>query len=618
MTLHSRTTSLSCERTSRKCETWTIRSPPRGATRGAKPFVAHLARLALACQLESSRTHHHIAQLESTPPGMAATALPGGFASAAASPSSPAFPSHAQSSALNGHGINLALRPGTSFGTSHLASPPSTSVPSFAPTSTGSTDGVDYATLPSWDDTAVALWLAAALPNLATQPHADLFAANDIRGAVLLEVDQGALKEMGVRSVGDRVKICVAIRQLRGKYLAATQLNSGSAGGAAAAAAAGGLSRRPSALGRVAASPTGTSSSRHGSPLAPSSPSALHTAMGPPSLHPNARGGSLSYSARNISVGNRIPPPLHLAQSNAIPSPASSAYLQQQQQRSPPSHATSPRSAVFPPPSSATSTLSSGRREPLPPPSHPPPSGRVPPPPPGAPSPTGWLGDHVSRLPSSQQQQPILPSPGPPTTTGLTSSASQPPPHAHPTRRGVDDRLGAPQGLELVVRRQQQQQPAGARAVAVRRAPVRRRRGTAPLGDGGRAGAAVGRRCARRARARGDDAGVDLVRCKCGVVVDELGAAQQPRGHAQGGQVHVGRRRHDPGSRRRRRQGRSRGAREGHEEVWRQGGRGLGRVGGLGHREQRGRCVDFSLSSSCSRRRSAADSVPPACAQLAC
>lgn len=348
------------------------------------------------------------------PTAMAAAALPAGFASsnapsAAASPSSPAFPSHAQSSVLNGHGINLALRPGTSFGTSHLASPPQTSVPSFAPTSTGSTDGVDYATLPSWDDTAVALWLAAALPNLATQPYADVFAANDIRGAVLLEVDQSALKEMGVRSVGDRVKICVAIRALRGKYLAATQLNSGSAGGAA-----GGLSRRPSARARLAPTASSGSTTRPGSTLVATSPA---MATGPPSLHPNARAGSLSYSARNISVGNRIPPPLHLAQSNAIPSPSSS-YLQQQ--RSPPSHATSPRSAVFPPPASATSTLSSGRREVPPPPSHPPPSGGVPPPPPsgshGAPSPTNWLGE-ISGLPPQ-----ALPPPQP--STGLTSSAS--------------------------------------------------------------------------------------------------------------------------------------------------------------------------------------------------
>ncbi|GAA6057743.1 hypothetical protein JCM3770_001717 [Rhodotorula araucariae] len=323
---------------------------------------------------------------------MAAAALPTGLGahtfastpSAAASPSSPAFPSHLQSSALNGAGINLALRPGTAFGTSHLASPPATSVPSFA-----SSDRVDYATLPGWDDTAVGLWLAAALPTLPTQTYADIFAANDIRGAVLLEVDQSALKEMGIRSVGDRVKICVAIRALRAKYLVATQLHPSGTGG---------LSRRPSAMGRLAPS-TAKPASRPSSPHVPTAP-----ATATPALHPNARAGSLSYSARSISVGNRIPPPLHLAQSNSMPSPS---LLQQ---RSPPSRTTSPRSVALHLPASASATLSAARQ--VPPPSHPPPTTRIPAPPHAAPSPTNWLGE-ISGLP-----------PQPPPSTGLSSSAS--------------------------------------------------------------------------------------------------------------------------------------------------------------------------------------------------
>ena len=51
--------------------------------------------------------------------------------------------------------------------------------------------------LKSWDDFQVARWLS---DNRCTS-HAATFAANDIRGNVILDVDQSALKEMGVQSV---------------------------------------------------------------------------------------------------------------------------------------------------------------------------------------------------------------------------------------------------------------------------------------------------------------------------------------------------------------------------------------------------------------------------------
>ncbi|GJN90646.1 hypothetical protein Rhopal_003658-T1 [Rhodotorula paludigena] len=332
--------------------------------------------------------------------------------SASSSPASPSFP-HAQSTLLNGHGIPLgALRPGTSLGHAHLASPPQSTLAAFAPSPSSPSLQLDYAALPAWDDAAVARWLAAALPTLPHEPYADLFAANDLRGAVLLDVDQAALKEMGIRSVGDRVKICVAVRSLRTKYLAATAVAAGGAG--AGGGGAGGLSRRPSALGRIApgataaGAPGAGGASRPTSPLVPSSAS---FSASPAALHPNARSGSLSYSARNISVGNRIPPPLHLAQSNAIPSPL--------HQRSPPSRTTSPRSAVYPLPStssSAASALSNARHVP-PPPLHPPPSSRIPHPPSSStssqpqPSPTGArFAEHIHAPPPPAAQ--------------LTSSAS--------------------------------------------------------------------------------------------------------------------------------------------------------------------------------------------------
>ncbi|KAK4048312.1 ATP binding [Microbotryomycetes sp. JL201] len=65
----------------------------------------------------------------------------------------------------------------------------------------------------TWDDERVGHWLA----QIGAGQHQDTFQRNDIRGHVLLDVDQAALKEMGVRSVGDRVKITVAIKALRNK-----------------------------------------------------------------------------------------------------------------------------------------------------------------------------------------------------------------------------------------------------------------------------------------------------------------------------------------------------------------------------------------------------------------
>lgn len=276
---------------------------------------------------------------------------------------------------------------------------------------------LDYAALPSWQDPTVSLWLSAALPSLPTSSYALLFAQNDIRGSVLLEVDQSALKEMGVRSVGDRVKICVAVRALRGKYLAATGAGTGAGsvrgGVLGRVVAQGGMSRPgsplvpsspvnspPSQYSAQFTSPPPSSSSNYAfasPPMTSSLPSTVSTMSSPqlstispassssiPSHHPPAAqaGFSLghsrpgSYSARSLSTGNRIPPPLHLAQSNVhqysasnLPSPAAPPPGGQQAamlSASPPSRATSPRSAGLTP------------SRPIPPPSGPPPAGRAP------------------------------------------------------------------------------------------------------------------------------------------------------------------------------------------------------------------------------------------------
>lgn len=90
---------------------------------------------------------------------------------------------------------------------------PGSSLPSTPTVVTGEATYAEF--VKSWDDERVAQWLA----DVATvgQQYVGVFKANDINGNVLLDVDQQALKEMGIRSVGDRVKITVAIKSLRAK-----------------------------------------------------------------------------------------------------------------------------------------------------------------------------------------------------------------------------------------------------------------------------------------------------------------------------------------------------------------------------------------------------------------
>ncbi|KAL7283461.1 Pkinase-domain-containing protein [Trametes coccinea BRFM310] len=83
--------------------------------------------------------------------------------------------------------------------------------------------GVSYAEfLRSWSDAHVALWLT----EIKCGHHAATFKANDIRGDVLLELDQMTLKEMGMNSVGDRVRILNGVKHLRQKCSSSTALTS--------------------------------------------------------------------------------------------------------------------------------------------------------------------------------------------------------------------------------------------------------------------------------------------------------------------------------------------------------------------------------------------------------
>ena len=64
-----------------------------------------------------------------------------------------------------------------------------------------------------WDDKRIAEWLR----SIRCGQYETLFRANNINGDNLLECDQAILQEMGIKKVGDRVRMIVAIKQLRGK-----------------------------------------------------------------------------------------------------------------------------------------------------------------------------------------------------------------------------------------------------------------------------------------------------------------------------------------------------------------------------------------------------------------
>ncbi|KAG7092497.1 hypothetical protein E1B28_008848 [Marasmius oreades] len=65
----------------------------------------------------------------------------------------------------------------------------------------------------TWSDMHVARWLA----DIKCSSHATTFRQNDIRGDILLELDQTILQEMGVTSIGDRLRILNAVKVLRQK-----------------------------------------------------------------------------------------------------------------------------------------------------------------------------------------------------------------------------------------------------------------------------------------------------------------------------------------------------------------------------------------------------------------
>ena len=74
-------------------------------------------------------------------------------------------------------------------------------------------DGLD--TVRAWDENKVATWLH----SIRCGQYEQVFRANHFTGETLIECDQRILQEMGIKKIGDRVRINVAIKQLRNKSL---------------------------------------------------------------------------------------------------------------------------------------------------------------------------------------------------------------------------------------------------------------------------------------------------------------------------------------------------------------------------------------------------------------
>jgi mitogen-activated protein kinase kinase kinase len=207
--------------------------------------------------------------------------------------------------------------------------------------------GTSYADfLRTWTDAHVARWLA----DVRCAHQATTFAVHDIRGDVLLELDQTTLKEMGIASIGDRLRILNALKALRARVSAARRE-------AATASSSSPTSTSKSAL----AGGSGGGTTGGGRKLEAGRPPPLHlTPGGPRSDLPSIiRDGQDSARPRPLPV----PTPTTATPQSSIASFTSSSTT----------------SSNTPPTSLASSTPSSDRQRPsgMPP----PPRGAAPPPP---------------------------------------------------------------------------------------------------------------------------------------------------------------------------------------------------------------------------------------------
>lgn len=154
---------------------------------------------------------------------------------------SPLRTSFAFDQSINGPSSSLAGDQGGSETNDRTSDPPNTAPPaiyhstlfSSSSTATNNTStGYDHgyqqqaggATPPpgglsgavrNWDKSTVREWLE----TLKCGQYMKLFEENHITGDILLECDQRALKEMGIKKVGDRIRIDQALKALRAKSI---------------------------------------------------------------------------------------------------------------------------------------------------------------------------------------------------------------------------------------------------------------------------------------------------------------------------------------------------------------------------------------------------------------
>ncbi|RMZ92566.1 hypothetical protein DV736_g138, partial [Chaetothyriales sp. CBS 134916] len=127
------------------------------------------------------------------------------FASAAATTSTTAAGTTAASSMAGRTFMESGQRGHTATGPDGLFSSPTESEFSEA------SDGLD--SIRCWDEKKVVEWLH----SIRCGQYEALFKSNNVTGETLLECDQKILSEMGIKKIGDRVRINVAIKQLRNK-----------------------------------------------------------------------------------------------------------------------------------------------------------------------------------------------------------------------------------------------------------------------------------------------------------------------------------------------------------------------------------------------------------------
>lgn len=82
----------------------------------------------------------------------------------------------------------------------------------ISPTETEFSEAYDAPeAISDWDEKKVGEWLRSI--NYAQ--YESLFRKNDIRGETLVEMDQSLLKEIGIKKIGDRVRVFSSIKSLR-------------------------------------------------------------------------------------------------------------------------------------------------------------------------------------------------------------------------------------------------------------------------------------------------------------------------------------------------------------------------------------------------------------------